>query len=131
MQLINVVGLGVYRHVAATMDATFVGTPYRMAAILDLKGEPEAFRYNEHNLGVVLHTIQPRPQVFVTGAAITQAMTQESIAVWKEYVRKLGTKNTLVINVSCALQEGLCLMRLVLMVVCSCRKNRPRTEIGL
>jgi hypothetical protein len=100
MQTINVVALGVYRHVAATMDATFQHTPYRTAAILDLTSEPKAFNYNPHNLGVVLHTLQPRPHIFITGAAITAAMTNESIEVWEEYVKVLGAENTLVINVS-------------------------------
>lgn len=100
MSLINVVALGVYRHVAASMDTTFLNTPYRMTAILDLTGEPAAFRYNAHNLGVVLHALQPRPQVFITGAAISEAMTRESIEVWEAYVKITGTKGTLVINVS-------------------------------
>ena len=106
MQAINIVALGVYRHVAATIDATFQHTPYRMAAILDLMSEPQAFTYNPHNLGVVLHTLQPRPQVFITGAAITPAMTNESIDVWEKYVKGLGTEDTLVINVSVQAFKG-------------------------
>ena len=70
-----------------------------MAAILDLTSEPQAFTYNPHNLGVVLHTLQPRPQVFVTGAAITSDMTNESIGVWEKYVKDDGIEDTLVINV--------------------------------
>jgi hypothetical protein len=97
---IGIIALGVYRHVAATMSTTFDGTPFYMAAILDLMSEPHAFNYNPHNLGVVLHTVEPRPQVFITGAAISEGMTTESIAVWNDYVEKLGVKNTLVINVN-------------------------------
>jgi len=100
MQPISVVALGVYRHVAASMDTTFQHTPYHMAAILDLKSKPKAFTYTPHNLGVVFHTLQPRPQVFITGAAISPAMTQESIEVWDEYVKNTATEKTLVINVS-------------------------------
>ena len=101
---ISIVALGVYRHVAATMSTTFQGTPFHMAAILDLMSEPQVFNYNSHNLGVVLHTLEPRPQVFITGAAITESMTNESIRVWDEYVKKLGVKNTLVINVNLPLE---------------------------
>jgi hypothetical protein len=97
METISVVALGVYRHVAASTD--FQGGPYRLAAILDLTSEPTAFTYNPHNLGVVLHTLHPRPQVFVTGAAITPGMTDESIEVWETFVKALGIENTLVINV--------------------------------
>lgn len=88
------------------MDLTFQGTSYRIAAILDLKSEPQAFTYNPHNLGVVLHTLQPRPQVFITGAAITSAMTRESIEVWENYVKNLGTEDVLVINVSVQVSGG-------------------------
>jgi hypothetical protein len=99
---ISVVALGVYRHVAASTD--FQGGPYRIDAILDLMSEPSVFTYNPHNLGVVLHTLHPRPQVFITGAAITPAMTNESIEVWETYVKALGIENTLVINVSVELR---------------------------
>lgn len=98
MQTISVVALGVYRHIAASTD--FQDGPYRIAAILDLMSEPPAFTYNPHNLGVVLHTLLPRPKVFITGAAITPAMTNESIGVWETYVKDLGVENTLIINVS-------------------------------
>jgi hypothetical protein len=97
MQTISVVALGVYRHVAASTD--FQGGPYRVAAILDLTSEPPAFNYNPHNLGVVLHTLHPRPQVFVTGAAIAPAMTNESIKIWETYVKTLRIEDTLIINV--------------------------------
>ncbi|KAE9371154.1 hypothetical protein N431DRAFT_441182 [Stipitochalara longipes BDJ] len=98
MQPINVVALGVYRHVAATMEKPFQHTPYRMAAIVDLKSSPEAFTYSAHNLGAVLYTLHPPPQVFITGAAISQSMADESIGVWKEYIKNTGTKDTLLIN---------------------------------
>jgi hypothetical protein len=96
---IGVVGLGVYRNVAVSMDTTFSNTPYHMAAVVDLSNKIEAFRYTPHNLGVVLHCLQPRPQCFVTGAAISEEMTNESIQVWDEYVKATGLKQTLVINV--------------------------------
>lgn len=100
MQTINVVALGVYRHVAATMDIVFQHTPYRMAAIVDLKSEPEAFTYSAHNFGVVLHNLNPPPQVYIVGAAIAESMANESIGVWEEYIKNRGTEDTLVINVS-------------------------------
>jgi hypothetical protein len=46
-----------------------------------------------------LHTLQPRPHVFITGATITELMTNESIEVWETYVKNLGMENSLVINV--------------------------------
>lgn len=99
LKIISVVGLGVYRQVAASMDSTFENTPYRMAAVVDLTSHIGAFRYTPHNLGVVLHCLQPRPQAFVTGAAISEAMTNESIRVWEEFVEATGTEDTMVINV--------------------------------
>lgn len=99
-QIIPVVAFGVYRHVAATTVDLFLNTPYTMAAIVDLNIEPSAFRYTPHNLGVVLHTLIPRPQVFITGAMITEEMTYESIAVWEKYVIDCKVEKTLVINVS-------------------------------
>ena len=98
--IIPVVALGVYRHVAATTVDLFAGTPYTMAAILDLNSEPAAFQYTPHNFGVVLQALIPRPQVFVTGARISEEMTRESIGVWEDYVRVNEVKNALVINVS-------------------------------
>jgi len=104
MQVINVVALGAYRHVAAKMEIPFQHTPYRMAAIVDLKSSPEAFAYSAHNLAVVLYALHPPPQVFIVGAAISQSMADECIAVWKAYTTNAGTKDSLLINVSC---EGL------------------------
>ena len=72
-----VVALGVYRHIAASTTTLFENTPFNLAAILDLTSEPEQFRYTAHNLGVVLHTLIPRPKVFVTGAMLTEEMTKE------------------------------------------------------
>jgi hypothetical protein len=103
MQTISVVALGVYREVAASTD--FQGGPYRLAAILDLTSEPSAFNYNPHNLGVVLHALHPRPQVFITGAAITSAMTNDSIEVWETYVKALGIENALIVNVGVELKS--------------------------
>ena len=94
MQTISVVALSVYRHVAASK-----GGPYRVAAILDPMSEPPAFNYSPHNLGVVVHILHLRPQVFVTGAAIAPAMTNESIKTWKTYVKTLGIEDTFIINV--------------------------------
>ncbi|KAN0096090.1 hypothetical protein V8E51_014895 [Hyaloscypha variabilis] len=98
MQTISIVALGVYRHVAAKMEVPFEHTPYRMAAIVDLKSSPEAFTYSAHNLGVVLYALHPSPQVFIVGAAISQSMADESISVWKAYTTSAGTKDPLLIN---------------------------------
>ncbi|MCJ1454647.1 hypothetical protein MMC28_005000 [Mycoblastus sanguinarius] len=96
--IIPIVALGVYRHVATKIDPLFAPTPYRMVAILDLTSERTAFRYTPYNLGVVLHTLHPRPKVLITGAAITAEMTAESVEVWEDYVREMGEAEGLVIN---------------------------------
>jgi hypothetical protein len=121
MKEINVVALGVYRHVAVSMDKTFENTPYRMAAVLDLKSSPDAFTYTPHNLGVIFHTLVPRPQVLITGAAISEAMTNESIGVWKLYIEHTGAEDTLIINVSYLKNEEL--IKIVLMNLASSRAS--------
>lgn len=98
-----IVALGVYRHVAASMDPLFLGTPFRMTAIMDTMQEPSSVRYNPQNMAVVLFNLHPRPKVFITGAAISRQMTHESIHVWNTYVQESKEKNTFVINVSCSL----------------------------
>lgn len=98
--MIPIVALGVYRDVAAKMDPLFTDTPFRMTAILDLKQDPLSVRYSPQNLLTVLYNLHPRPKVFITGAAISQSMTAESIAVWESYVRESKVKETFVINVS-------------------------------
>lgn len=96
---ITIVALGVYRHVAATLSTPFLNTPYQLAAILDLMSQPVAFTYSAHNLGVVLHTLEPRPKVLITGLAIQQDMTREAIEVFDKYAKVLEVPGTLVINV--------------------------------
>ena len=98
--LYPIVALGVYRHVAAGMDPLFTNTPFRMTAIMDLMQEPKSIRYNPHNMLAVLYNLHPRPKVFITGAAISQGMTHESIQVWNSYVKESKEKDTFVINVS-------------------------------
>ena len=95
----TVVALGVYRHVAESMGPLFAETPFQTAAILDLKQEPESVRYSPHNMATILYSLHPRPKVFITGAAISQEMTDESIKVWDEYVERTKQVDTLVINV--------------------------------
>lgn len=100
MSNINIVALGVYRHVAASMETMFQGTPYHLAAIIDLKSQPEVFTYTAHNLGVLLHCLEPRPQVFITGLMISKDMTKEAADVWEKYLGDLKPKNPLLIKVS-------------------------------
>ena len=100
---IPIVAYGLYRDVAASMGPLFTCTPFRMAAILDHTTEPAAFRYTHHNLGVVLYSHNPRPKVFITGAAISEDMTTHFVRVWDFYVRETKAEDTLVINVSLAL----------------------------
>ena len=100
LNTIPIVAYGVNRDVAARMDPLFTSTPFRMAAILDHATETKAFRYTHHNLGVVLFSLNPRPKVFITGAAISKDMTAQSIRVWDFYVRETRAEDTLVIDVS-------------------------------
>lgn len=93
------VALGCYRGVAESTNKIFAGTPYRIAAVLDLYDSPPAFTYTKQNLGVTLHTLSPRPKVFVTGAGITPGMSEEAIMVWKAYVKNVGLEDAHVINV--------------------------------
>jgi len=96
---ISIVALGVYRHVAASLSAPFLNTPYRVAASLDLKSEPVEFTYTTHNLGVVLRALEPRPRVLITGLAITKEMTEEAIGQFESYVKSLDIQGAIVINV--------------------------------
>lgn len=104
--LIPIVALGVYRDVAATMDPLFASTPFSMTAILDLKQDPPSVRYSAQNLWTVLFNLHPRPKVFITGAAISHAMTAESITVWDSYVRESKVKDAFVINVGGSAVRG-------------------------
>ena len=103
--IIPIVALGVYREVAAKMDPLLAPTPFRMTAILDLTQDPPSVRYSPQNLLTVLYNLHPRPKVFITGAAISQSMTAESIAVWEGYVRESRVEETFVINVSGTVAE--------------------------
>jgi hypothetical protein len=82
------------------MDIVFQCTPYSMAVIVDLKSESEAFIYSVHNFVVVLHNLNPPPQVYNVGAAISESMANELIGVWEGYIKGRGTEDTLLINVS-------------------------------
>lgn len=97
---IPIVALGVDGRIAATMDPLFLSTPFKLAAILDLKTQPAAFQYSPHNLGTVLHTLHPSPKVFMTGPAVSAEMTRESVSVWEAYVKESGSEGHLLINVS-------------------------------
>ena len=97
-----VVALGCYRDVAETTNSIFAGTLYYIAAVLDLYSSPPPFAYTKQTLGATLHTLSPRPKVFITGAGITPEMSAEAIGVWEEYVGIVGLKalEVHVINVS-------------------------------
>lgn len=98
-QSINIVAVGVYRHVAAHLETLF-RPPYQLAAILDIHSSPQPFTYSPHNLGTVLHALLPRPQVIITGLAIPDGMTEECIEVWDSYVKSMNVEKALVINVN-------------------------------
>ncbi|KAL2038679.1 hypothetical protein N7G274_008437 [Stereocaulon virgatum] len=104
--IIPVVALGVFRNVAAAMDGPFAKTPFRMVAILDIMTKPTEIQYNPHNFATVLYNLHPRPKVFITGAAIDEAMTAESITVWESYVRETKETDTYVINLNRELMPG-------------------------
>ena len=54
---------------------------------------------SKQNLGATLHTLSPRPQVFITGAGITPEMSEEAVGVWNEYLKNVGPKENHLINV--------------------------------
>ena len=96
---IPVVALGVYRSVALRLETAFAARPYRLAAVMSLRDLPEHSQYTPHNLSVVLHSMQPPPQVLITGAAISADMTRQSIEVFERYVSISDVGRTLVVNV--------------------------------
>lgn len=83
---IPVVLIGVTRHTALFAQNAFVGTSYRVAAVLDSTESPKPYQYSVANLGVVLHALHPRPRVLVTGTAVGGEMLEEIDGVWREYV---------------------------------------------
>lgn len=98
-EIVPIVALGVYRHVALKMDAVFALTRYRMTAVLDLTSEPATTQYTPQNLRVVLHALNPKPKVFITGGSISQEMAASAIGVFEDYMASESLDNTLVINV--------------------------------
>jgi hypothetical protein len=87
---IPLVLIGVTRHTAlASANALqALNRPnYQVVACLDSTESPKAFQFSPHNLGVVLHTLYPRPQGLVTGTAVTDDVLGDIAEVWDAYVR--------------------------------------------
>lgn len=80
--------IGVHRSTAVETAAIFEGTPYQVAAVLDLHESPEQHQYNPQNLGTVLHALHPRPRILVSGTAV-ERIVPDVRAVWDEYVAKM------------------------------------------
>jgi hypothetical protein len=90
---IPVVVIGVHRSAAVELTNVFAGTSYYLAAVLDLYESPKNYQYSAQNLGAVLHSIYPRPQILISGTAV-ERIVPEVRQVWQEYVNGiLKTEN--------------------------------------
>ncbi|KAF2170730.1 hypothetical protein M409DRAFT_18702 [Zasmidium cellare ATCC 36951] len=67
----------------------FTGTPYSIAAVLDLHEAPEKYQFSLSNLGTVLYALHPRPRILGTGTAIEAEMVEEIESVWGEHVGRV------------------------------------------
>lgn len=67
-----------------------------MAAVLDLLDSPRDYQFSAHNLGVVLHTLHPRPHVLITGTAIPDAYLNIIEPVWRAYVKEVVEREAFV-----------------------------------
>ena len=79
--------VGIHRATAIDTTAILDGTPFYIAAIMDLHESPLQYQHTPHNLGAVLHALYPRPKVLVTGTAV-QSYVADTRKVWQEYVEK-------------------------------------------
>ncbi|KAK5124080.1 hypothetical protein LTR85_002277 [Meristemomyces frigidus] len=82
---IPLVLIGVTRQVALSTSAILAGTPYYAVAALDKTESPPPYQFSSQNLGVVLHTLHPRPQGVVTGSAVSQEIMDAVQKAWEEY----------------------------------------------
>lgn len=83
---IPVVTVGITRHTAVLSADLFAGTPYYLAAVLDLTESPKAHQYSPQNLGTVLHALFPRARALVCGTAVGEEILEEIKPVWEGYV---------------------------------------------
>ena len=84
--VISIVAIGVTRETALQPSQIFKRTPYHIVAVLDQTESPRVYQYNPQNLGLLLHTLYPRPQALVAGTAISRLVPNIQ-ATWDEYVR--------------------------------------------
>ncbi|KAK4542050.1 hypothetical protein LTR36_007081 [Oleoguttula mirabilis] len=82
---IPVVLVGITRHTALSTSSIVVGTPYHAVAALDLTESPPAYHFSSQNLGVVLHTLYPRPRAVITGTGVSEEVMAAVGEAWKEY----------------------------------------------
>ena len=86
-QSIPAIVIGVHRSTAIKTADVFEGTPYHVAAVLDLTESPSRYQYTQQNLGAVLYALHPRPQIMITGTAVAN-IVPEVQSVWDEYVHQ-------------------------------------------
>ena len=96
--MIPIVALGCYRDVALKTNAFFAKTPYQVVAVADLSNPEERYQYTAHNLGVILHALDPPPQVIIIGAGISSNMADEAKEVFEKYVQARKIDDTTVID---------------------------------
>jgi len=95
MTSIHVVALGVYGEYARHhTQKLFETLPYVLCATLDLQ-PPREYGYSALNLRVVLQSLVPKPQAFIIGLQIDDAMAKEAQGVWNEYMQSSGQSNTI------------------------------------
>lgn len=82
---IPLVLIGVTRHTSLASSAILAGTPYYAIAALDKTESPSPYQFSSHNLGVLLHTLHPRPQGVVTGTAVSKDILDAVSKAWEEY----------------------------------------------
>jgi hypothetical protein len=88
---IPIVIIGITRDTATrTAETFFVGTPYRLNAILDETESPEEYQYSAANLGIVLNALHPRPRALVTGTAIPDVLLPEISKAWEAFLENWG-----------------------------------------
>ncbi|KAK3648233.1 hypothetical protein LTR56_007645 [Elasticomyces elasticus] len=84
---IPLIAIGITRPHALATSTALTGSPYHLAAVLDLTETPSAYQFSPQNLGAVLWALHPRPLGLVTGTAVSSQDLEGIKPVWEEYVR--------------------------------------------
>ncbi|KAK5747123.1 hypothetical protein LTR17_000256 [Elasticomyces elasticus] len=84
---IPIVAIGITRSHALATSTALTGTPYHLAAVLDLSESPPPYQFSPQNLGAVLWALHPRLLGLVTGTAVSRKDLEGIKPVWEEYVQ--------------------------------------------